>query len=150
MTNYEIDQIWAEAVELWQNKEPLYLTKAEEKEASLMQDSHSEESAKAGLVEEYLNKPLLDNWYDLSIIDKRNYIQGSDFGDQPEGNVVREKTCVMEVWCELFSGDPKQLSYMTAREINDILSGFHGWEKSKSPLSFGKIYGRQRAFILKK
>ncbi|WAG63014.1 virulence-associated E family protein [Clostridium estertheticum] len=146
MTNYEIDQIWAEAVELWKNKEPLHLTKEEEKEAAVQQDSHSEESAKAGLIEEYLNKPITADWYDLGIIDKRNYIQGSDFGDQPEGNIVREKTCVMEIWCELFSGDPKQLSYMTSREITDILKGLYGWKSHEGRLRFGKIYGTQRAF----
>jgi predicted P-loop ATPase len=145
----EIDQIWAEAVELWNNKEPLHLNREELKEAEKQQDSHSEESAKAGLIEEYLNKPIMDNWYNLGISEKRNYIQGSEFGEEPEGTVRRDKTCVMEIWVELFSGDPKQLSPMTAREINDILSGFHEWEKYKGKLRFGKSYGIQRAFIRK-
>ena len=149
LNKYEVDQIWAEAVELWKNKEPLHLNKEEEKEAAQQQDSHSEESAKAGLIEEYLNKPLPDDWYNLDISQKRSYIQGSDFGDSPEGNMVREKTCVMEIWCELFNGDPKQLSPMSAREINDILSSIDGWEKGKSTLRFGKIYGAQRAYVRK-
>ena len=147
MNKDEVNQIWAEAVELWKNKEPLHLSKDEEKEATMQQDSHSEESAKSGLIEEYLNKPLPENWYDLGITEKRNYIQGSDFGDVPEGNMLREKTCVMEIWVELFNGDPKQLAPMQSREINDILGGLYGWEKYKSKLRFGKIYGVQRAFI---
>jgi len=147
LTKNEVDQIWAEAVELWQNKEPLHLSMEEEKEAALQQDSHSEESAKAGLIEEYLNKPLTENWYDLGIIEKRNYIQGSDFGDIPEGNIVRDKTCVMEIWCELFNGDPKQLSYMSSREIMEILKSLDGWKSHEGRLRFGKIYGTQRAFL---
>ncbi len=149
MDKYEVDQIWAEALELWMNKEPLYLSKEEEKEAAKQQDSHSEESAKAGLIEEYLNKHITADWYNLGIPERRNYIQGSDFGDSPEGNIRRDKTCVMEIWVELFNGDPKQLSYVNAREINDILNGLCEWEKSKSGLSFGKIYGKQRAYIRK-
>lgn len=150
MTDYEIDQIWAEAVELWKGGETLYLSKEEEKEAQKQQDSHSEESAKAGLIEEYLNRLLPENWYELGITEKRNYIHGGDFGDIPEGTMQRYKTCVMEIWVELFNGDPKQLSPMASREINDILSGLKGWEKAKGALRFGKIYGTQRAYVCTK
>lgn len=145
----EIDQIWAEAVELFKSGEPLHLNKEELKEAEKQQDSHSEESAKAGLIQEYLDRPITEDWYSLGISEKRNYIHGSDFGDISEGNIQRTKTCVMEIWCELFNGDPKQLTPMIAREINDILSGFHEWEKHKSKLRFGKSYGIQRAYIRK-
>lgn len=145
----ERDQIWAEAVELWNNKEPLHLNREELKEAEKQQDSHSEESAKAGLIEEYLNKPITDNWYNLNISDKRNYIHGSEFGDELEGNIRRDKTCVMEIWCELFNGDPKQLTPMQSREINDILKGFQDWKNYNNSLTFGKIYGKQRAYVRK-
>lgn len=147
LTDYEIDQVWAEAVELFRAGEQLYLNTEEEKEAQKQQDSHSEESAKAGLIEEYLDRLLPQNWYELGIAEKRNYIQGSDFGETAEGTLRRDKTCVMEIWVELFNGDPKQLSPMQSREITDILSGLKGWEKSKSSMRFGKVYGTQRAFI---
>lgn len=149
LNSYEIDQIWAEAVELYKAGEPLYLNAEEEKEAQKQQEAHSEESAKAGLIQEYLDKPITKDWYKLGLAERRNYIHGSDFGDIPEGNIRRDKTCVMEIWCELFNGDPKQLTPILAREINEILSGFKDWEKSKSPLSFGKIYGKQRAYLRK-
>lgn len=143
---YDIDQIWSEAIELWKNKEPLYLTSEENKEAQKQQEGHSEESAKAGLIEEYLNKPITDGWYKLGIIEKRNYIHGTEFGDSLEGNIRRDKICVMEIWVELFNGDPKQLTPMLSREINDILKGFKAWKNYDNSLSFGKIYGKQRAY----
>lgn len=149
LTDYEIDQIWAEAVELWKGGEPLYLNSEEEKEAQKQQDSHSEESAKAGLIQEYLDKPITADWYNLGLAEKRNYIHGGDFGDLPEGNIRRDKTCVMEIWCELFNGDPKQLTPMQSREINDILKSLEGWVRCDNPLSFGKIYGKQRAYSRK-
>lgn len=149
MTNYEIDQIWSEAVELWNSKEPLHLSSEEEKEAQKQQDSHSEESAKAGLIEEYLDKFIPDNWYSLNISEKRNYLQGGDFGEVQEGPLRRDKTCVMEIWCELFNGDPKQLNPMASREINDILKNLNGWDRCENPLSFGRSYGKQRAYSRK-
>lgn len=149
LTDYEIDQVWAEAVELWKGGEPLYLNSEEEKEAQNQQDSHSEESAKAGLIQEYLDKPITADWYNRGLAEKRNYIHGGDFGDLPEGNIRRDKTCVMEIWCELFNGDPKQLLPMQSREINDILKGLEGWVRCDNPLSFGKIYGKQRAYSRK-
>jgi putative DNA primase/helicase len=147
LNQYEIDQVWAEAVDLWRAGEKLYLTGEEEKEAKKQQEEHSEESAKAGLIEEYLNRLLPEDWYGLSIPEKRNFIQGTEFGESKEGTLRRDKTCVMEIWVELFNGDPKQLTPMQSREINDILTGLNGWEKVKNPLSFGENYGRQRAYI---
>ena len=147
LTQYEIDQIWAEAVELWRAGEKLYLTGEEEKEAKRQQEEHSEESAKAGLIEEYLNKLLPEDWYELSITERRNFIHETEFGESREGTIRRDKTCVMEIWVELFSGDPKQLTPMQSREINDILSGLKEWCKSKGALRFGKNYGSQRAYL---
>ena len=55
----------------------------------------------------------------------------------------------MEIWCELFKGEPKALTPILSREINDILRGLEEWEPANSVLRFGKIYGTQRAYIRK-
>ncbi|MBN7576001.1 hypothetical protein C1H57_12570 [Clostridium sp. 2-1] len=147
----EIDQIWAEAVQLFKNNEPLYLSGEEEKEAQKQQESHSEESAKSGLIQEYLEILLPEDWYKLDLSERRNYIQGNEFGDSKVGTMQRTKTCVMEIWVELFNGDPKQLTPIVSREINDILKGLNGWTKyDKGLLKFGKVYGTQRAFVREK
>ncbi|HBE9573223.1 TPA: hypothetical protein KNI37_003597 [Clostridioides difficile] len=145
----ERNQIWAEAVELYKANEQLYLSDEEKKEAERQQRTHSEENAKSGIIEEYLNQPITKNWYDLSISEKREYIHGSDFGDLKEGTILREKTCVMEIWVELFNGEPKQLTPILSREINDILKGLDDWISYNGNLRFGKIYGRQRAYVRK-
>ncbi len=145
--DHEIDQIWAEAVQLFKNNEPLYLSGEEEKEAQKQQEAHSEESAKAGLIQEYLEILLPEDWYKLDLSERRNYIQGNEFGDSKVGTMQRTKTCVMEIWVELFNGDPKQLTPIVSREINDILKGLEGWTKYDKGLKFGKVYGTQRAFV---
>lgn len=149
LTDYEIDQVWSEALELWKAGEALYLSGEEEKEAAKQQEEHSEESAKAGLIEEYLNKLLPENWYSLGVAERRGFIHGTEFCENIEGTIRRDKTCVMEIWVELFNGDPKQLTPVQSREINDVLKGLNDWEKNVAPLSFGKIYGKQRAYTRK-
>ena len=120
LTEYEVNQIWAEALQMYKKGEKLYLSGEEEKEAQAQQDSHSEESAKAGLIEEYLDKLIPENWYELSISERRNFIQDTEFGDSVEGTLSRDKTCVMEIWVELFNGDPKQLSPLQALSLIHI------------------------------
>lgn len=140
------DQIWAEAVELYIEGEKLYLEGEVEKEARRQQAEHSEENAKEGLILEYLDKPIPMNWYELDLYERREALDGTGFMDNFESTMQRDKTCVMEIWCELFRGDPKALTPILSREINDILRGLDGWERSSSPLSFGKNFGRQRAY----
>lgn len=150
MNQYEIDQIWAEALKLWEEGEDLFLAPNIEKEAVKVQAQHTEESSKEGLIREYLNRLLPENWKDLDIGARRLFIHGTDFGENKEGTIQRDKVCAMEIWVELFQGDPKQMTPMQAREINDILRKIEGWKpysKGTGKLKFGKIYGYQKAFV---
>ncbi|MGL5316431.1 MAG: hypothetical protein ACRC92_24455, partial [Peptostreptococcaceae bacterium] len=86
----------------------------------------------------------------MDIYARRKFIAEGDYSEFEPGTELRKKVCAMEIWVELFNGDPKLLTYAQAREINDILrqvEGWKGYEKSKGRLIFGKIYGAQRAFI---
>lgn len=150
MVQAEVDQIWAEALELWNSGESLYLGADIEKEAIKRQEQHTEESSKEGLIREYLDSLLPENWGDLDVGARRRFIHGTEFGAAEEGTVKRDKVCAMEVWVELFQADPKQMTPIQAREINDILRKLEGWEpysKGAGKLKFGRNYGLQRAFI---
>ncbi|WP_196007891.1 virulence-associated E family protein [Clostridium tyrobutyricum] len=150
MTQNEIDQIWAEALKLWRNGEKLFLTPDLEKEAVKVQEQHTEESSKEGLIREYLDRLLPENWGDLDIGARRMFIHDTDFGKVKEGTVKRDRVCAMEIWVELFQADPKQMTSAQSREINDILRKIEGWQpysKGSGKLKFGKNYGLQRAFI---
>ncbi|MED4082037.1 virulence-associated E family protein [Halalkalibacterium halodurans] len=150
MDQHEINQIWAEAVEVWRAKESLFLGKELENVAKEIQEEHTEESEKFGLIQEYLNRPLPDSWTEMDLSERRAYIHGTDFGEMPEGTMSRDKVCAMEIWAELFNGDVKQLNPVQAREINDILRRMPKWKPhtgGRGRLYFGKLYGHQRAFI---
>jgi len=150
MGQFEIDQIWAEAVQVWKDGEPLYLSPEMEKEAMQRQEQHTEESSKTGLVQEYLDTLLPANWTDMDLGARRRYIHGTEFGGTREGTIRRDQVCAMEIWVELFEGDPKQMNPMQAREINDILRRMPGWKPYKEgagKIRLGKIYGLQRAYV---
>lgn len=144
----EVDQIWAEAVALYKKGHPLILDDGAAKEALEKQKEHSEESPKTGMIIEYLDRLYPNNWEDMDLNERRAWISGNDDFDTiaEEAQLRKDRTCVMEIWCELFRGDLKQLTPLLSREINDILRGLDDWEKVNTHLRFGKIYGKQRGF----
>jgi putative DNA primase/helicase len=148
----EIDQIWAEAYELYKGGESLYLEGAVEKEAAKIQELHTEQSDKEGMIREFLDRLLPENWADLDLGARRLFIHGSDFGQVPVGTVKRDKVCAMEIWMELFQGDAKLLAGRPAKEIHDILKKLESWEAyniGNGRLRFGNIYGPQKAYVRK-
>lgn len=148
----EIHQIWAEAVELWKKGEGLFLELELEEQAVKIQEKHTERSSMEGLIHEYLEMPLPENWEDLDVAARRSYIHGTNFKEETIPTKKRDKICAMEIWVELLQGDPKYMKPMNSREINDVLRVLEDWEPynmGTGKLRFGKNYGCQRAFIRK-
>lgn len=150
MDQHEIDQIWAEALDAYVNNESLYLGKDMEKEAIERQEKHTEESEKFGLIQDYLDRLLPEDWDVMDIMERRDFLHGNDFAVPKEGTEARQRVCAMEIWVELFGSDPKMLTPIQAREINDILRRMPGWKaysKGSGKIRFGTQYGLQRAFV---
>lgn len=145
----EIRQIWAEAKHYYQEGEKLYLTGKLEDEAKKRQEEHREEMPMAGLVQEYLEKPLPLDWNDWDLGRRRLYLD-DEFNSYEGVTTERDRVCALEIWVEVYGGDPKNMKPMDARNINDIMREMPGWERSKSTLRFGKIYGIQRGFTRSK
>lgn len=148
----EIHQVWAEVMELWRRGEDLVLDSKLESEAKEVQNQHMEKSAIEGLIREYLEMPLPEDWMELDIAARRRYIHGNIFGEEINATLVRNKVCAMEIWVELLQGEPKYMKPANAREINDILRSLEDWESyamGTGKLRFGKTYGSQKAFIRK-
>jgi predicted P-loop ATPase len=145
-----VNQIWAEAVEIWKAGEPLYLSGTMEAAAAQAQERHMEDNPKIGQIIEFLDMRLPSNWDELNIEARRRYIHGTDFGTAEEGTTRREKVCAMEILVELFEKDQRWIKPYDTREINEILRHIHGWAEhegsSRGKLRFGKLYGPQKAF----
>ena len=140
----EVAQIWAEALTCYELDEPLYLDEKMEEEARRLQGEHTEESPWAGVIRQYLEMLLPENWKDRDIEERRAFVKNSksDF-DQPDGTAERKQVCAAEVWCEMMGGDMKNMSRMQAIEINNVLKNIDGWEPARIRFP---IYGMQRGF----
>ncbi len=150
LTEAVLGQLWAEAVALHLAGEPLFLPPELEQEARKRQERHTEGNAKLGLVENYVNTLLPENWDTLDLCARREFLQQSDLGMTPEGTVQRTRVCSLEVWCECFGGDAKGFVKLAQREINDLLKALPGWKpytgSKDSKMRFSE-YGLQRAYV---
>lgn len=143
LTDEIVDQIWAEILVRYNAGEEWYLSGEVEAMAQQVQDQHTELNAKQGLVENFLNRLLPEDW-DERDLESRMLFWDGNFMEE-EGTVQRTKVCALEIWQELFHGDPKSFSPLQAREINSILRKVPGWAPVSSA-NCGPLYGRQRCF----
>ncbi|MBQ8133372.1 MAG: virulence-associated protein E [Lachnospiraceae bacterium] len=143
----ELNQIWAEAVMRWRMGESLYLIGELEEEAKTVQESHREMSSKEGVIIDFLEKQIPADWQSWSLDKRRMFLGGTVQGDL--ALAPRDRVCALEVWCEVFGGQPRDFHYQEAQEINDILRSLPGWEKTPNGLRFGYC-GYQRGFQRRK
>ena len=137
----EVDQLWAEAVHLYQQGEKLYLSKETEEKARATQEMHSEKDERIGMVLEYLDRLLPEDWENMDIYDRRNWM------DNPEndGTEIRDRVCTAEVWCECLGNEKENMTRYNTREVNDMLRSLTEWEPVVSTVKF-KIYGKQKYY----
>lgn len=140
----EVDQIWAEAYTYFKLGEPLYLSKEVERLAEEQQEHHREQSGREGMVKDFLEKKVPENWEQMPIHARRMFLNGQMKTDDGE-MILRTKICAMEVWVECFGGDPRYLKRSESREINGILSNLKGWHKNRATRRYGP-YGTQRGY----
>lgn len=141
----EVDQIWAEAYGYWRLGEKLYMTGKLEKLATQAQEVHRESSVKEGIIRDFLERKVPEDWDKMSLESRRLFLAGR----LPLKNGIKlvpiDKICAAEIWAEAFNGDPKYLKKTDSMEINSILGQLEGWRKNKSVRRFGP-YGTQRGF----
>lgn len=146
LTEEEVRQIWAEALEYYNAGESLCLDKEAEQMAVREQQIAMEVDEREGIVKEYLEMLLPDNWESTELYDRRNYVNGSEFGEQRTRGVKRrERVCNMEIWCECFGKERSNLKRQDANEITAIMANLEGWKKSDAKIRF-PIYGVVRGY----
>lgn len=139
----EVDQIYAEAFVRWQLNEPLYLSGEIEDMAKERQEAHRESSAKEGIIQAFVDRPVPEDWLKRDLPTRRMYWSG-EFGKPQEGEGgPRDRICAAEIWCECFNSDIKFMKQADTREINGILSCIPGWEEYRG--RFGP-YETQRGY----
>ncbi len=143
-----VPQIWAEALTLWHNGEKLYLLPEVEAYAKQAQEEHSEHSAKEGVIRDFLDREIPEGWEKRTLFERKMYWAGGFANDKEKTKLKRrERVCAVEIWCEAFGGEIRYFRRSDAAEINAILARIPGWERSKSNMRFGVVYGTQKGFL---
>lgn len=128
MTDEDVDRLWAEATAMYRNGAatvmPLELTE----ETVRMQDGAVIEDDRAQLVQQYLDVLLPEDWYSMSIEDRRDYInhEGKYVGEPYDGTMQRQYVCAAEIGLELFKLKKVDLTLRLSKEIALMLRKL-GW-----------------------
>jgi hypothetical protein len=87
-----------------------------------------------------------DDWSKWPIDRRRDFWAQNAQGDYTL--VKRDRITAVEIWCELFNGQIRDMKYTDTREINAILANLEGWKRSDKPFRAGP-YSTQRGFVVK-
>lgn len=142
LTDEEVDQVWAEAYEMYKHGESLYMTGEEDTIAKIEQHKHSEQDERKGIIEEYLNTKYPDNWSSMDLYDRRRWLEDPL---SQAGTMQKDFVCVAEIWCECLGKEKNDMSRYNTRDINDIMRSLSDWEASTSTKNFS-IYGKQKYY----
>lgn len=111
-----------------------------------MQQSAMEVDERVGMVEEYLNTMLPDDWDSMDLFQRRNYLSGSEFGSPVhEAKELRTEVSNAEIWCECFDKSLQELKPTDSYSIAALMSQIGGWERTTT-IKRQPIYGRQRLY----
>ncbi|MBR1684313.1 MAG: hypothetical protein IJ708_04190 [Clostridia bacterium] len=147
ITQEEVDQVWAEAVSLYNNGERPMLDDEIEALAKAAQRDAMETDDREGIVMEYLDKLIPDDWLQMDVNARRGFLRGDPFlGGDKKGTVKRQSISVMEIWVECFGHDPSAIRKSDRNEILSILAKI-GWKNGtasskRTPYGIQKSYNR--------
>lgn len=146
-----VPQLWAEAYMLYRTGEKLFLSPEEEKQASMEQTAALESDVREGMIAEYLDKLLPEDWDRMDLAERRGFLRGDPFtGGNRVGTVKRTTVCAVEVWAECFGKDPSAIKRSDTYDIFGMLMKIGGWEKysgNKNASLKRGFYGTQRCFV---
>lgn len=147
----DVEQIWAEALLRYKDGEALLLKGDEELMALEEQRDAMEADDREGLIGDYLETLLPENWDNMDLYERRSFLAGqSEFGSEVQvGTKRRDKVCVHEIWCECLGKDKTNLRRQDSYEIIGVLMRIGGWESytgNKQGQTRFPLYGNQKTF----
>lgn len=146
-----VDQLWAEAYRLFQQGETLYLPPEIERMAEAEQTEALESDVREGMIAEYLEKLLPEDWDRMDLSERRGFLRGDPFtGGGRTGTVRRTVVSAVEIWAECFGKEPTAIRRSDTYDIFGMLMKIGGWEKyrgNKNSSLKRAFYGTQRCFV---
>lgn len=123
----EVQQIWAEVLSWFKAEESLELDKEAHNEAKKQQENHMQSDPREGLIQEWLETPIEDEWAE----------------DTPKQ--LRHRVCAAQVWVECLGNRKGDMKPWDAKELCDILRHIPGWKERGKRVRVNE-YGKQTVF----
>ncbi|TCL35628.1 virulence-associated protein E [Anaerospora hongkongensis] len=127
LTDDVVGQIWAEVMNWFKAGESLTLDAESREEATRQQALHMELDPREGLIQEWLESPIEEEW------------------DSENKGEVRTRVCAAQIWTECLGNKKGSMRAWEGREICDILRRIPGWKEKKNRTRI-PIYGLQLVF----
>jgi putative DNA primase/helicase len=145
MDDATIDQLWAEAKSYYEKGEPLNLTREQEKKANELQEAHSEEDERKGIIIDFLERRLPLSWKKKSMQERQSYFANYEDECSESGVFQRQRITTIEIINECLREPITDKTRYSTRGIAAILNKLEGW-KSIGIVMNGAPYGRQRTW----
>lgn len=139
-----VDQLWAEALFRYHEGEPLVLPHELDSYAAEQQREFTEDDPRRGLIEDYLETLLPDDWAKKDKAQRRSWFTACDELTSV-GRIQRETISAIEVWNECLGNDVARMPRQDRNEIMAILRQLDGWTEEKGRQKCGP-YGLQNRF----
>lgn len=105
-----------------------------------------EEDDRLGMVEVYLDTLLPENWREMDLYERRNYLADRKDPTMPKGTARRECVSNAEIWAECFGRNPADMRPADSYAISALMMKVDGWEKSSNRIRI-PTYGVQRVYV---
>ncbi len=149
ITDEDVLQIWAEAKLIWNNGEKLYLEGADAEAAVSEQADAMESDEREGLVREYLDMLLPENWDTLDVYRRRDYFRDQNDPTRPPGVKRRDIVSNIEIWCECLNKNREDIRTRDSYEITAIMQKMTDWRRGDKKIRIIG-YGPQNVWIRKR
>lgn len=143
LTDYDIDQIWAEVMTWYKSGESLTLPAEVADDVITQQEAYTIEDPRVSEVTEYLSKEIPVNWDKLGKKERRDFIQGFLETDKP----LKERTqvSIVEIGYELYGEE--SLDMPDVMRLHDVMRRIKNWHKREGrqrmgPYGVQTIYGK--------
>lgn len=144
MTDEYIDQVWAEAVQLYRDGESLVLTEEELDIAEREREEYTQEDVLSGIVESYLATPVPKDWDCQNSQQHINYLESYKEGfDSGDGEITQ--VCAIQIWVEALGKRAGEQKTWDIAQISKSLRAMEGWIQKPGRHEISD-YGRQVVF----
>ncbi|CAH8772249.1 virulence-associated E family protein [Paenibacillus dendritiformis] len=127
LTDDVVRKIWAEVLNWFWAGESLELDGEARMEAERQQAAHMESDPREGLIQEWLESPIEDEWE-----------------DEPSEQ-LRDRVCAAQIWTECLGKRRGDMKPWEAKELCDILRRIPGWKERPGRVRVAG-YGKQTIF----